>query len=454
MKRSIFLFFFVCIVSPLFFSGSALGASKDQSTLPALHVQGNHIVDDNGNTVVLRGASRWSLEFSCGDGHFNVSDFLAMKSWGMNTVRLPLNENYFLFPSLCQNQYMNTFQTAIAHAESQGMYVILDLHWVSPYDDTGRGGLFPLTDSKAKGVWQQLAQTYKNDNHIIFEPFNESHDISCDTWKNGGEVTSKSGTTNIGETGGTYSGVGIQELISIIRNEGAQNMIIAGPTQGGDLTCLKTDPLQDNNLVYRVHLYNFNTSVSRWPAQFEWLESKAPIIAGEFDITDPDLALAIINHFESIQTGYLAWAWQGCTYMTADCNGTPTDQWKAIHDTMLAASQKATQPSNPCTAMPTILGTATLTVSVNTTANYIIWSRIMVPSPNAGYYLQIDTHCPEKITSNHANTWQWVKGSRNTLTKGTHTLHLIGTDRGVKVDKVIMTTNPNCVPTNRGDNCV
>ena len=78
-----------------------------------LHVNGNHFADASGNQVVLRGAARWSLEFSCGDGHFNASDFQAMKSWGMNTVRLPLNENYFLYPGLCNNQYQNTIQTAV-----------------------------------------------------------------------------------------------------------------------------------------------------------------------------------------------------------------------------------------------------------------------------------------------------------------------------------------------------
>src|SRR5258708_33873166 len=68
-----------------------------------LATKGDHIVDSGGNIVVLRGVTRWPLRFNCGDGHFNLSDFQAIRSWGANAVRITLNSNFWLngYPNNC-----------------------------------------------------------------------------------------------------------------------------------------------------------------------------------------------------------------------------------------------------------------------------------------------------------------------------------------------------------------
>ncbi|MDO8336413.1 MAG: dockerin type I domain-containing protein, partial [Candidatus Saccharibacteria bacterium] len=40
------------------------------------------------------------------------------------------------------------------------------------------------------------------------------------------------------------------------------------------------------------------------------------------------------------------------------------------------------------------------------------------------------------------------------LTVGTHTLKLIGRETGLKLDRVILTTDTTCVPVGTGDSCV
>src|ERR1700733_3916305 len=64
-----------------------------------IHVCGNRLVDGNGHTVQLRGVSVSGLEgyaiqgWTPGDPWGGQApDFAAIKSWGANAVRLPLNE--------------------------------------------------------------------------------------------------------------------------------------------------------------------------------------------------------------------------------------------------------------------------------------------------------------------------------------------------------------------------
>ena len=62
---------------------------------PQLHVSGNQLVNQHGQTVVLHGVDRSGGEFSCvgnsgiWDGPMNQSSVTAMKSWGVTAVRVP-----------------------------------------------------------------------------------------------------------------------------------------------------------------------------------------------------------------------------------------------------------------------------------------------------------------------------------------------------------------------------
>src|ERR1035438_5409201 len=68
------------------------------NTAPQLHVSGNHLVDASGKTVVLHGVNRSGGEFACvqntgiWNGPMDQASIDAMKTWGVNIVRVPLNE--------------------------------------------------------------------------------------------------------------------------------------------------------------------------------------------------------------------------------------------------------------------------------------------------------------------------------------------------------------------------
>ncbi len=65
---------------------------------PQLHVSGSKLVNASGQTVLLHGVDRSGTEYACvqGNGIFDgpndQASITAMKNWGVNAVRVPLNE--------------------------------------------------------------------------------------------------------------------------------------------------------------------------------------------------------------------------------------------------------------------------------------------------------------------------------------------------------------------------
>ena len=77
---------------------------RAQAVTPAadgqFHVVGNSIVGPDGEPFVPRGVNKGGLEWSRTGYDMGSWNFARMKSWGVNFVRLPLNESYWL-PSMC-----------------------------------------------------------------------------------------------------------------------------------------------------------------------------------------------------------------------------------------------------------------------------------------------------------------------------------------------------------------
>src|SRR5580658_2001135 len=108
----------VTAVAALLLSGLACGASpatttpasspsapqdstapqSSADTAPRLHVSGNKLLDASGKRVILHGVDRSGGEYACVQGQsiwigpMNQASVTAMKSWGINAVRIPLNE--------------------------------------------------------------------------------------------------------------------------------------------------------------------------------------------------------------------------------------------------------------------------------------------------------------------------------------------------------------------------
>jgi endoglucanase len=297
-----------------------------------LAVRGTGIVDGAGRTVTLIGAADFSLEFSCaGDGHFQLSDFQAMRSWGMNTVRITLSSAFWRNLDGDCPDYTATVTAAVANAEAAGLYVILTLQWDAPFslpqDATTGGAQCPMPDATYDvRFWQDIAEIYQDDPRVIFDLFSEPHDIDWTEWESGGTIAS---TCAYYSTPRAYQAIGMPELAAKVRAIAPSNLIIlSGLGWGYDLSQIQ--PVNLQGILYGTHPWNHGNYQAPWdwPRAFGNMTQHLPVIAAEFGAYDcqTDYIATEIAYFQKLHMSFLAWAWTtgNCSDLIASWNGTPT----------------------------------------------------------------------------------------------------------------------------------
>jgi endoglucanase len=317
----------------------------------ALAVSGTQIVR-GGQRITLLGAARYSLEFECrGDGHFQLADFLAMRSWGMNTARIPLSSAFWRnLDGKCPD-YRATVAQAVANAEQAGLYVILDLQRDAPFnlpqDAITGGAQCPLPDHYDVAFWQQVARTYRNDPHVLFDLFGEPYNVSATQWAHGGWITTA--CFPIAARAMTYQAVGMPELAAQVRAIAPHNLIIlSGLGWGYDLSAIT--PVHLPGILYGTHPWNHVViqQPADWPRAFGNTAQHLPVIATEFGAYDCQTGYiaAEIAYFERLRMSFLAWAWTpgNCGDLIANWAGTPTRPYgQYIREQMLQAAARNAQ---------------------------------------------------------------------------------------------------------------
>jgi hypothetical protein len=335
----------------------------------SVHVQGNQLVDGNGNLLRLLGVNRSGTEYKCvdGDGIFDgpvdSTAIAAIKAWHVNAVRVPLNEDCWLGINLpASNPYAGTaYQNAIVAfvqaLNNDGIYAILDLHWNAP-------GTFvsnqqqPMADlDHAPAFWSSVATTFKNFSAVIFDLYGEPNAPDWSCWLNGCTVT-----TYIG----TWSTAGMAQLVAAVRGTGAtQPIMLGGLNYAADLSqwlaYAPADPIQGPpQMVASVHSYCGSYSdmsvaqcqaafignqSSQWPTISAVAES-VPVVTGEFG--EYDCATTYVTPYmtfaDSIGLSYLGWAWNayGCNTFPAlisDYAGTPSNYGTGLKSHLAALNK-------------------------------------------------------------------------------------------------------------------
>lgn len=316
-----------------------------------LSVRGTRLVDGTGKPVLLVGATDFSLEFACGgDGHFQLADFQAMRSWGMNTVRITLSSAFWRnLDGKCPT-YPATVTGAVANAEAAGMYVILALQWDAPFglpqDATIGGAQCPLPDATYDvRFWQDIAEIYQDDPRVIFDLFSEPHDIDWSEWKTGGTITSACARYPVPHT---YQAIGMPMLASKVRTIAPSNLIIlSGAGWGYDVSGVKTAGVAPMaNVLYGTHPFNHGAGSQQpddWPRAFGSSAAQLPMIATEFGSYDCQTGYIAqaISYFEQLHISFIAWAWTtgSCVVpsLLANWSGTPSAPYGVyIRQQMLA----------------------------------------------------------------------------------------------------------------------
>lgn len=241
----------------------------DPARLPKeLRVAGRRLQTPDGTEVWLQGLNVESLEWTAVGEHVPESAAVALDQWKANVLRLPVKDDFWFGAGRGQKDggkgYRRLMDEVVQAAASRGAYVVIDLHrFGAPTDDS-------------LDFWREAAARYRNHPSVLFDLFNEPHDVSWEVWRNGGTVEDKGHRT-------AYESPGMQQLVDTIRQAGARNVIVAGGLAWAyDLSGVAKGHALDekggNGIMYSAHIYNWHRG---WKENVLDAAEKFPVLVGE-----------------------------------------------------------------------------------------------------------------------------------------------------------------------------
>jgi len=294
-----------------------------------LQVDGNRILDADGQAVVLRGVNRVGLEQLGTVPPMTDGEVAHARAWGSNVVRLPLGEAYV--NADCPNQYVPAYydqlDAAVQSITSRGMVALLDLH-TGTRVPCGESQRWRMADKPMSvNFWRAVASRYKANPLVAFDLYNEPHDITNDQWRNGGDLT------DLGPRGGwvNWKAAGMQDLYDAVRSTGATNLVTisANGFGGNPSAILDGDAVTGTNIVYGAHIYTCSapnqwctSTPSNQTAEINplWtsVAARYPVMVTEFGWPDQSSGVYNDSVIRAAQAqnppwGWIAYAWNGRT---------------------------------------------------------------------------------------------------------------------------------------------
>jgi hypothetical protein len=328
-----------------------------------LKVAGLRILDSKNRPVRLRGVNAASLEWtSDGNGHILETANVAIRDWHVNIIRLPLSQDRWFGKAPEQNDggkaYRQLVKQVVAECATQHCYIILDLHW-SDCNEWGRNiGQHSMPDLNSVAFWKDFAPIYANNPAVIFDLYNEPHDVSWDVWLKGGMILDKPNRRNA--VAKTYQCVGMQEMLDTVRATGAKNVVIAGGLDwaydfSGILDGRQLSDPKGNGVIYASHCYdNKGDSVYDWIAKMEEATAKLPVIVGEFGgnsgpskrVPADNWLLHVLQAIDDHQWSYTAWDMHPSAgpRLISDWNYTPSQRYGVFVKQALAGTLPSYTP--------------------------------------------------------------------------------------------------------------
>ena len=162
-------------------------------------------------------------------------------------VRVPVSPGSWSANSLTQN-----LKPCIDALTKKGVYVIIDLHYISNYS---------ALDAAVRSFWTTVAPAFKDYTNVFYEVFNEpispGGQSGWETWK----------TT-------------AQPWVDLIRAAAPSTpIIVASPTWCQDTRFAVTSPFKGDNLIYTTHIYPVHKN---WGLLFGDPSTKIPVFLSEW----------------------------------------------------------------------------------------------------------------------------------------------------------------------------
>lgn len=316
-----------------------------------LQVNGDQIVNNKGNPILLKGIVRPSLEWSATGQFLSTQDLSNMANWTFggskaetNVIRLDLYQGYWLSsaPATQIGSYKQIINAIVYYSTQLGMAVILDLHW------TNAGYQSPMANADSITFWSQVATDYKDFGTVLFELYNEPYGITNDVWLNGDS---------------TYAGY--QQLYDAVRGAGAENIcIVGGLDYAYDLSFVSESfKVNGTNIVYCSHPYNakgqpgYAGPGGTFAQNYQGIIGNFPLIFTEFGVNQASyfptgyepIYISILQYANANKVNYTGFAWwvqEGDPQfpcMIQDWDGTPLYGGVDVHTDIV---------QNPGTPLP------------------------------------------------------------------------------------------------------
>jgi hypothetical protein len=323
------------------------------SNLKSVSVKDNQILDQNGNVIRLLGVNKSGTEYACFqgwgifDGDFDVNTLKAMQSWGINTVRIPLNSGCWLGRNTGANKnysgtiYKSAISKIVKLMANQGMIAVLDLHANPPRSGKALKSTQAAPNEDAVAFWRSVAIYFRPQKNIVFDLFNEPMGIDWACWRDG--CLLKNGVKS----------VGMQSLVTEIRMAGSSAPImIEGKGTATDLSGWELyKPIDElNQLIASNHNYpgmTGNNTLEAWNKNYLPLSTKFPIVTGELGQSDckHDYVDKYMDWADLNGISYLGWTWnvlskfwpcKGGHSLITDSKGTPSEHGIGFQNHFLA----------------------------------------------------------------------------------------------------------------------
>ncbi len=296
--------------------------SDAMSSRPAVQVIGNQLADGEGRPIRLLGVNRSGAEYACiqwrgvFDGPTGKRAIAAMKTWRINAVRVPLNEDCWLGINgapvkYSAARYHEAVRNYVLRLRQAGLYVVLDLHWSAPGARlaTGQQPMADLDHSPA--FWSSVARTFKDQPGVVFDLYNEPHDITWQCWRDGCLMPEG------------WRTAGMQTLVDAVRSTGASQTVIAsGLGSGSDLSgWLEYRPRDPaHQLAAGLHMYDFSAPCHEpdcWATQVGPVARQVPVVTTELgqDACPGPFVDRFTSWADRAGLSYLGWTWNptGCS---------------------------------------------------------------------------------------------------------------------------------------------
>jgi aryl-phospho-beta-D-glucosidase BglC (GH1 family) len=353
-------------ISLAFVFALTLDLATGASAAGFLHTQGQDIVDESGNRIMLRGVGlgNWLLpegymwKFGAegdrprkieklvsdltGDesatrfwsdfrrNYITEADIRRISELGFNSVRVPLNARLFLTEGEnagYKNEGFKLLENLVTWCRTYGVYVIIDMHAApggqtgsnidDSSDDQPRLFMEERNQKRLVQLWVKIANRYKD------EPTVAAYDLLNEP---------------LPERTGAFAKYQARleplyrHITEAIRALDKKHMITV---EGGDWAnnwSVFSKPF-DDNLVYQFHYYCWDrptklNSISKYLDQRNRLGR--PVWVGETGEKDDTIYWATTDYFEANHIGWAFWPWKKMDAANAPYSIKPPKNWRAI----------------------------------------------------------------------------------------------------------------------------